>query len=131
MSESLNHERYLEIFLVYKLEQNFLKQDVGAIFALPINLVFLNISKMPLFFDVKSLMHYMSFTDTHYSILRAYVPDIAIEGCFDGLYLKKDQLEMKQIQGCFIDIEKLSEYHINPKFDEGLLALVKAREEDL
>ncbi|NNM59809.1 MAG: hypothetical protein HKM04_08345 [Legionellales bacterium] len=131
MSPVLNHERHLEVFLVYDLGQKYSRLEIDGIFSLPMDLIFYNISKIPLFFDRDSLVHYMRFIDAQYCILKAYVPDSAIEGHFEGLFLKKNQLSMKQIHGCLIDCEKEAAYLLNPAFDEALLALVKPREEDL
>lgn len=126
-----NHQRHIEVFLVYDAGHKRRRSDFNAFFTKSIADIDGHIAEKPIFFNEDKALHYMSFVDAGHCILRAYVPESAIEGYFDELSLKKGSVLRMQIHGCYPCYAKGQEYIANPAFDESLLSLVVANKEDL
>lgn len=126
-----NHQRHIEIYLVYDAGQKRRRSDFNAFFTKTIADMDSHISGKPIFFSEEKALHYMRFVDASHCILKAYVPESAIEGHFDELSLKKGSLLRMQIHGCYPSYAKGQEYIANPAFDDSLLSLVVVDKEDL
>jgi hypothetical protein len=126
-----NHQRHIEVFVVYDAGHKRRRSDFNAFFTKSITDIDGHIAGKPIFFNEEKALHYMRFVDASHCILRAYVPESAIEGHFDELSLKKGSILRMQIHGCYPSYAKGQEYISNPAFDESLLSLVVSDKEDL
>ena len=124
-----HQQRYLEIFLVYDVGNNARRIDFNDFFDKSMPDISTHIAIKPIFFSKEKALDYMTFMDVHHCILRAYVPESAIEGYFDELCLKKDRLTHEQIHGCFPHHAKGKIYIENIDFNQYLLTLVTIKED--
>ena len=70
-----------------------------------------------IFMELDSVLQYSRFLDANHAVLKAYVPQTAIEGRSDGLVLKKGALKKNNIHGCYPGWAKGSLYIQNPHFE--------------
>lgn len=70
------------------------------------------------FLNQKSALQYSKFIQNTHVVLKAYVPDMAIEGRSQGLSLKKGVVTRAHIHGCFPLPAKNVFYIENPHFDK-------------
>ncbi len=77
-----------------------------------------NLADCMVFLNQKSALQYSRFVQNTHVVLKAYVPDIAIEGRTQGLSLKKGFVTKAHIHGCFPLPTKELFYVENPHFDK-------------
>lgn len=68
------------------------------------------------FLNLQTALQYSRFMNTKHVMLKAYVPESAINGQGHGLTLKKGFLNKNQIEGCFPGWAKGMLYLENPEF---------------
>jgi len=71
-----------------------------------------------IFLETDSVWQYSRFMDTNHAVIKAYVPEHAIEGRSYGLTLKKGFLAKEKIHGCFPGWARGLIYVKNPFFDD-------------
>ena len=69
-----------------------------------------------IFLESDSVWQYSRFIDTNHVVIKAYVPETAIEGRSYGLTLKKGFLSKTNVHGCFPGWTKGLIYVKNPHF---------------
>lgn len=77
-----------------------------------------NLADCMVFLNQKSALQYSRFVQNNHVVLKAYVPDRAIEGRSQGLSLKKGFVTKSHIHGCFPLPAKNVFYIENPHFDK-------------
>lgn len=85
-----------------------------------------HVASNPLFFKLDEAVQYLNFMGDNNIILKAIVPHIAIEGCFETLHVRAELLKLKHIYGGYTSA-KTDHFVINPCFDPSILPLVKER----
>lgn len=78
-----------------------------------------NLADCMVFLSQKSALQYSDFIQNTHVVLKAYVPDVAIEGRTQGLSLKKGFVTKEHIHGCFPLPRKTVFYIENPHFDKN------------
>ncbi len=109
----------VETYLFYsKLTKTEQKGDFSRFFDRLIDIEG-NLADCMVFLNQKSALQYSRFVQNNHVVLKAYVPDIAIEGRSQGLTLKKGFVTKAHIHGCFPLPAKNLFYVENPHFDKN------------
>ena len=74
--------------------------------------------KHPVFLSRRSAQGYARFSSDCVQVIKAVVPEHTIVGVSDELYLNDHQVNVNQIQGCYLDKRYGSAYASNPDFCE-------------
>lgn len=107
----------VEAYLFYsKLEKAEQKGDFSRFFE-HLSDIENNLADCMVFLNQKSALQYSCFVQNTHVVLKAYVPDAAIEGRTQGLSLKKGFITKAHIHGCFPLPAKEPFYIENPHFD--------------
>lgn len=90
--------------------------DIDHFFSKELDKVIANSQKHPIFFNIDSAVQYGRFISNHYIILKAYVPETAIVGKSQALYLKNNSVSKMQVHGCYPGWGKGQVYYRNPHY---------------
>ena len=117
-------ETWVEVYLICnQLKKRWLKNSIPVFFQKGLENIQGAVLKEPVFFNEEQAMHYIRFKDKSYSILKAYVPESAIEASSDVTMVKENMLYPQFIHGCYPGWLKTHEYFENPHFDFRLVEL--------
>lgn len=108
---------HLEVYLFYQKIDKAQKKSNFEQFFSNLDRIDHDLGEPILFLEADSALQYSRFTDNSHALLKAYVPQIAIEGRSNGLALKKGFLKKAHVHGFFPGWEKGMVYVENPFFD--------------
>ena len=90
--------------------------NIDQFFAKELEGVIANSQGHPVFFNIDNAVQYGKFISNHYIILKAYVPETAIVGKSQALFLKNNALSKKHVHGCYPGWGKGQVYYRNPSY---------------
>lgn len=90
--------------------------DTNKFFVNELDSVIASSQSNPVFINIDSAVQYGRFISNHYMILKAYVPETAIVGKSQALYLRKNSVSKKHVHGCYPGWAKGQIYYRNPNY---------------
>lgn len=113
-----NGVNYIEAYLFCPcLNRREIKGDVAYIFEQGLYDLDARIAEQPIFLTQQNAFQYSRFMGNDHMILKAYVPEAAIQGRSQQLIIKKGFINKHHVQGCFLPGGKEKVYHANPYFE--------------
>ncbi len=85
-----------------------------------------HVSSNPLFFQFDEAVQYLQFMGGHKLILKAIIPQTAVEGRYETLHVRPELLKLKYIYGGYTSVEA-NHFVVNPGFDQTILPWVKTQ----
>jgi len=82
-----------------------------------------HVASNPLFFKLEEAIQYLHFMGDNQIILKAIIPQMAVEGRFETLHVRTELLKVKHIYGGYTSIEA-NHFVLNPCFDASILTCV-------
>lgn len=111
--------RYVEIFLLYPTSVNQKSFNIKHFFHSQLNDIDLRLAGQSVFLSQEIAAQYNRFTGNHHCILRVYVEDTAIEGCNQGLILRRGFISRQNVYECMIMTGHGMQRWLNPEFNES------------
>lgn len=123
--QRLNRQNFVTAYLVLKNTRTDYLKTLGELFTAQHTGFDRHVASHPLFFKLDEAKQYLNFLADNPIILKAVVPQTAVEGRFETLHVKPQQLNLKHICGAYA-LDDANHFVINPKFDSSVLPFVKA-----
>lgn len=118
----------IEVYLVYsQLTRRKKPLDLTVLFAQKRDNIDLGIDHRLIFTEESKALHYARFLHESDALLKAYLPETAIEGGYEQLLVKKGVIKKQHIHGGYPGIHKGIHYTYNLDFDQSLLQHLQAK----
>lgn len=109
--------KVMPVYLFYPCKtKRQITKDVDKMLTKDIDTIITSCLSQPIFFSVDHAIQYGRFMSNNYFVLKAYVPETAIVGKSQALFLKNNSLTKLQVHGCYPDWGKGKIYYRNPNF---------------
>lgn len=113
--------QHMEVYVLYSELTKREKRDLRQFFLFGLDDIDSHLAENPVFLNKEGALHYYRFIGNCSAILRAYVPEMAVEGCSHGLSLRKGFITKGHIHSCLIHYCKEIHCYENPDFDHKYL----------
>lgn len=115
--DKIKSKNVMPVYLFYPCKtKRQINKNVEKFFTKDIDSIIANCISQPVFFSIENAIQYGRFMSNNYFVLKAYVPETAIVGKSQALYLKNNSLTKLQVHGCYPDWGRGKIYYRNPNF---------------
>lgn len=120
----LSRQNFVTAYLVLKNTNRDYLETLANLFTTQHTVFESHVTSHPLFFKLDEAKQYLNFLGDNPIILKAVVPQTAVEGRFETLHVKPQQLSLRHIYGGYTS-EEANHFVVNPRFDASMLPFVK------